>query len=86
MSGIKESNSITRQLFWAAYAFKKAEFGKGDSSQSLLGYLYDKIVFSKLKEKMGGQVRYLVTGKSFSRFISTKPQVHSFSESASGLM
>ena len=62
MSGIKESDIVTRQLFAAAYASKKAALEKGDISQARLGFLYDRLVFSKLKEKLGGKVEYLITG------------------------
>lgn len=62
MNGIKESDVITRQLFTAAYASKKAALAQGDISQARLGYVFDKLVFSKLKEKLGGKVEYLITG------------------------
>jgi len=64
MGSIKESDVITRQLFAAAYASKKAALAQGDISQARLGYLYDKLVFSKLKDKLGGRVQYLITGAS----------------------
>ena len=63
MSGIRESDVVTRQLFAVAYASKKAALDKGDMSQARLGFLYDRLVFSKLKEKLGGKVEYLITGR-----------------------
>ena len=62
MNGIKESPIVTRQLFAAAYASKKAALEQGDISQARLGFLYDRLVFSKLKDRLGGKVEYVVTG------------------------
>lgn len=63
MAGIKESGVMAQQLFAAAYAAKKSALMQGDINQTRLGFLYDLLVFSKLREKLGGKVEYLITGK-----------------------
>lgn len=45
-----------------AYASKKAALEAGDLSGGRWGALWDRLVFSKIKAKLGGEVKYLTTG------------------------
>lgn len=62
MSQIRQSSSLAKSLFDTAYASKKAALGKGDISQARFGGLWDRLVFSKLKDKLGGKVALMTTG------------------------
>lgn len=62
MSQIRQSSPVARRLFAAAYASKKAALDKGDISKARLGSLWDRLVFSKLRAKLGGEVKFMTTG------------------------
>lgn len=70
MSQIRQSSPVARRLFATAYASKKAALDKGDISKARMGSLWDKLVFSKLKAKLGGEVALMTTGA-----VHTKPLV-----------
>jgi long-chain acyl-CoA synthetase len=55
---IAESNVIRRNLVGYAFASKKSALAKGDRSPQV----WDKIVFSKIKEKFGGNLKYVSSG------------------------
>ena len=63
MAQIRESNPVKRALFEKAYAYKKAALEAGDLSGGRWGPLFDKLVFSKIRERVGGEVKYMTTGK-----------------------
>lgn len=54
---IRDSNPISRKLFETAYASKKAALDRGDLSGGKMGAFWDKLVFSKIKARLGGEYR-----------------------------
>lgn len=52
---IQGSNPISRKLFQAAYASKKAALDKGDLTGGRMAPFWDKLVFSKIKARIGGE-------------------------------
>lgn len=54
---IRDSNPISRKLFETAYASKKAALDRGDLSGGRMGAFWDKLVFSKIKARLGGKAR-----------------------------
>jgi long-chain acyl-CoA synthetase len=55
---INESNLIRRSLVGYAFSSKKASLDKGDRSPQV----WDKVVFSKIKEKFGGNLKFVSSG------------------------
>ena len=54
MAVIREGNPVARRLFAAAFASKKAAMEAGDASGGRFGPLWDRLVFSKIKARLGG--------------------------------
>lgn len=54
MAAIQESGPLTRRLFALAYAQKLAALRSGDMSGGRLGGLWDTLVFSKVRARLGG--------------------------------
>lgn len=54
MATIQASNPISRKLFETAYASKKAALDRGDLSGGKMAGFWDKLVFSKIKARIGG--------------------------------
>jgi long-chain acyl-CoA synthetase len=54
MSTIRAGNPLARRLFAAAYASKKAALQAGDLSGGRFGPFWDRLVFSKIKARLGG--------------------------------
>lgn len=52
---IQASNPISRKLFETAYASKKAALDRGDLSGGRMGAFWDKLVFSKIRARIGGE-------------------------------
>ena len=52
---IQASNPISRKLFEAAYASKKAALDRGDLTGGRMGAFWDKLVFSKIRARIGGE-------------------------------
>eukprot|EP00884_Botryococcus_braunii_P022126 jgi/Botrbrau1/8598/Bobra.0380s0019.2 len=61
---IRASNPIKRKLFETAYASKKAALERGDLTGGRFGPFWDRLVFSKIRERIGGHVRIMTTGAS----------------------
>ena len=55
MGAIRSGNPLSRKLFEKAYAYKKAALQRGDLSGGHFGPLWDKLVFSKVKARLGGE-------------------------------
>lgn len=55
MGAIRSSNPISRKLFETAYAYKKAALARGDLSGGHFGPFWDRLVFSKVKARLGGK-------------------------------
>jgi long-chain acyl-CoA synthetase len=64
MSTIRTGSPIARMLFERAFAYKKACLLRGDPLGGRWGAFYDRLVFSKLKARLGGEVKLMVTGKT----------------------
>lgn len=64
MTTIRQGNPISRRLFESAYASKKAAMMAGDPHGGRWGPFWDRLVFSKIKARLGGEVKYMVTGAS----------------------
>lgn len=64
MSTIRQGNPVSRKLFEMAYASKKAGMEAGDPAGGRWGPFWDRLVFSKIKAKLGGEVKYMTTGAS----------------------
>eukprot|EP00775_Hariotina_reticulata_P005555 gene5555-5792_t len=64
MQTMRESNPIKRRLFETAFAYKKAALEAGDLSGGRWGPFWDKLVFSKVKERVGGEVNGTLQGAS----------------------
>lgn len=68
MTGVQDGGFIKRKLFgWAMNTGRKAVpyFSKGERPEGWLGKkwdLADKVVYSKVKEKTGGRLRFLISG------------------------
>ncbi len=54
MGTIRAGNPVARRLFAAAYASKKAALESGDLSGGRFGPFWDRLVFSKIKARLGG--------------------------------
>ena len=52
---IQASNPISRKLYEAAYASKKAALDRGDLTGGRMGAFWDKLVFSKIRARIGGE-------------------------------
>ncbi|KAL6757995.1 hypothetical protein V8C86DRAFT_1809130 [Haematococcus lacustris] len=64
MAQVRGGSAITRALFERAYAYKKACMERGDLQGGRWGAFYDALIFSKIKAKLGGEVKYMTTGAS----------------------
>jgi long-chain acyl-CoA synthetase len=64
MATIRSGSPITRMLFERAYAYKKECLLRGDPKGGRWGAFYDAIIFSKIKAKVGGEVKLMTTGAS----------------------
>jgi long-chain acyl-CoA synthetase len=49
-----QGNAVSRKLFAAAYAQKRAALRAGDLSGGRLGAFWDALVFSKIRARLGG--------------------------------
>jgi long-chain acyl-CoA synthetase len=61
---VSASNPISRAIFNMAFNGKKAALASGNASGGTLAPLWNSLVFSKVKAKLGGRVRLLTTGAS----------------------
>lgn len=61
---VESGNIVARKLFWTAYNSKKEAIQRGDLSGGRYAALWDTLVFSKVRAKVGGQVRVLSSGAS----------------------
>jgi long-chain acyl-CoA synthetase len=60
LSKLNEASPIARTLFWAAFHYKAFMVSKGLP----LAKVFDSIVFNKVRQLMGGRVRFLMNGAS----------------------
>ena len=54
MAAVAEGSVVSRKLFETAYAYKKAALCAGDLSGGRFGPFWDRLVFSKVKARLGG--------------------------------
>ena len=64
MQEVAAANPVSRTLFRTAFAQKRAALDRGDASGGAAAPLWNSLVFSKVKAKLGGRVRLLTTGAS----------------------
>jgi long-chain acyl-CoA synthetase len=64
MATMREANPIKRRMFETAFAYKRAALEAGDLTGGRWGPFWDKLVFSKIRERVGGEVKYMTTGAS----------------------
>ena len=62
MAQVRSSGPIARTLFERAYEDKKACMVQGDPVGGAWGRLYDALIFSKIKARLGGEVKLMVSG------------------------
>ena len=55
MQAIDSGNALSRALFHRAYNSKQAAFQAGDLTGGRFGPFWDRLVFSKVRERLGGQ-------------------------------
>ncbi|KAK8572978.1 hypothetical protein V6N13_048549 [Hibiscus sabdariffa] len=60
LKAVKESGSLKERLFNAAYNSKKQAILNGKSPSPI----WDRLVFNKIKAKLGGRVRFMASGAS----------------------
>ncbi|KAK6139061.1 hypothetical protein DH2020_027184 [Rehmannia glutinosa] len=60
INAAKTSGVLRQRLFNAAYKAKKQSILNGKKSSPM----WDRLVFNKIKEKLGGHVRYMISGAS----------------------
>lgn len=58
LAGVKSKGGLAALLFAKALSSKKEGLKNGD----LTHWLWDKLVFAKIREKLGGRVRMMITG------------------------
>lgn len=61
---VANANPISRALFHMAFNSKRAALTAGNASGGSFAPLWNSLVFSKVKAKLGGRVRLLTTGAS----------------------
>ena len=54
MTAIRDGNPISRRLFETAFASKKAALERGDLTGGRFAPFWDKVVFSKIAARLGG--------------------------------
>lgn len=59
-NAVKTSGALRERLFNAAYNAKKQAIMSGKNPSPM----WDRLVFNKIKEKLGGRVRYMISGAS----------------------
>ncbi|XP_051144635.1 long chain acyl-CoA synthetase 6, peroxisomal-like [Andrographis paniculata] len=60
INAVKSSGAMKERLFYAAYNSKKQAIFSGRKPSPM----WDRLVFNKIKDKLGGRVRYLTSGAS----------------------
>lgn len=63
MAQVRSSGTISRTLFERAYAHKKACMLQGDPVGGRWGRFYDALVFSKIRARLGGEVKTMTSGQ-----------------------
>ncbi|GBF98979.1 hypothetical protein Rsub_11565 [Raphidocelis subcapitata] len=63
-AGVAAGGPVARALFWRAYASKKAALEAGDPTGGRWAPLWDALVFSKVRAKLGGEVKLMTSGAS----------------------
>lgn len=59
---MRGGSPIARALFERAYAHKAAALARGDAVGGRWGRFYDALVFSKIRAKLGGELKYMISG------------------------
>lgn len=64
MAQVNSSNAIRKKLFHLAYQSKLEALHSGDMTGGRMGAFWDKVVFSKIRARLGGEVKVLTTGSA----------------------
>jgi len=64
MAQIMSANPVSKKLFWTAYNYKREHILTGDLRGGPLAPVFDTLVFSKIRAKLGGKVHMLSSGAS----------------------
>ena len=60
MGTIRAGNPVARRLFAMAYASRRSGLEQGDLSGGRFGAFWDRLVFSKIKTRLGGRLLLLL--------------------------
>lgn len=70
MASIQVSGGFYQNMFDAAYSSKQTTLKSRSTTQS---FFWDKMVFSKIKAKLGGKIRFILSGSA-----PLSPEIHEF--------
>ncbi|KFM25131.1 Long chain acyl-CoA synthetase 7, peroxisomal [Auxenochlorella protothecoides] len=73
MAQVAASSPVKRRLFETAYAYKKRHMAAGDMTGGPWAGFWNRLVFNKIKQAVGGEVRMMVSGAS-----ALSPEVFEF--------
>lgn len=59
MKGVKKQKFLTKSFFYSAVKFKARNLRK---KAKFISPFYDKYTFKKIREKLGGSIRLIITG------------------------
>lgn len=71
MAAISQSSPVARKLFEMAYASKRVALRNGDLSGGRFGPMWDRLVFSKVRARLGGGRQLLFLRQSSSDAVDT---------------
>lgn len=60
VAGVKSKGGLTESLYNFAYNYKKANLSSGKNRS----FLWDKLVFHKVRENLGGKIRLILSGSA----------------------
>lgn len=65
LAGVEAAGPVARKLFWTAFNSKRAAIERGDLSGGRLAPLWDRLVFAKIRARLGGERRWaLAAGRA----------------------
>ena len=79
MAQVESGSALKRKLFWTAFEYKRRHMAAGDQSGGPWAGFWDRLVFSKIRAALGGQVACMTSGAS-----ALSPDVFEFMRVAFG--